>query len=175
MDLLHRRIVCELGLHSLYNSPRDTKILILQRFIRFFAFGGSTIVLALYLHAIHMPDAQIGLFMSLTLVGDVISFGLALLADGVGRKIVLGGGALLMVMSGVVFAVTGNFWFLLVAGVFGVISPKYVHFRPIVGFVYTNGAAITAGEKLVLSAPLRNPRWRILPSQKSEVISLLGM
>jgi MFS family permease len=105
----------------------------LQRFIRFFAFGGSTIVLALYLHAIHMPDAQIGLFMSLTLVGDVISFGLALLADGVGRKIILGGGALLMVMSGVVFAVTGNFWFLLAAGVFGVISPKYVPFHPIFG------------------------------------------
>ena len=120
LNILH-----ELGLHSLHNSPQDTKILILQRFIRFFAFGGSTIVLALYLHAIAIPDAQIGLFMSLTLVGDVISFGLTLFADGVGRKIVLGGGALLMVMSGVVFAFTGNFWCLLAASVFGVISPKY--------------------------------------------------
>lgn len=63
--------------------------------------------------------------MSLTLVGDVISFALTVLADGVGRKIVLGGGALLMVMSGVVFALTGNFWCLLAASVFGVISPKY--------------------------------------------------
>lgn len=64
--------------------------------------------------------------MSLTLVGDVISFALTLLADGVGRKIILGGGALLMVMSGVVFASTGNFWCLLAASVFGVISPKFV-------------------------------------------------
>jgi predicted MFS family arabinose efflux permease len=137
----------------------------LQRFIRFFAFGGSTIVLALYLHAISMPDAQIGLFMSLTLVGDVISFGLALLADGVGRKLVLGVGALLMVMSGVVFAVTGNFWCLLVASVFGVISPKYaLSFNLLFGFLYTNTAGIIAGEKLALSAPLRNPRWLILPS-----------
>jgi MFS family permease len=125
MAFLPLRILHELGLHSLHNSPRDTKILILQRFIRFFAFGGSTIVLALYLHAISISDTQIGLFMSLTLVGDVISFALTLLADGVGRKLVLGGGALLMVMSGVVFAVTGNFWCLLAASVFGVISPKY--------------------------------------------------
>ena len=83
-------------------------------------------MLALYLHAISISDTHIGLFMSLTLVGDVISFALTLLADGVGRKIILGGGALLMMMSGMVFAFTGNFWFLLAASVFGVISPKYV-------------------------------------------------
>jgi predicted MFS family arabinose efflux permease len=63
--------------------------------------------------------------MSLALVGDVISFGLALLADGIGRKVVLGFGALLMVFSGIVFAFSGNFWVLLAAGVVGVISPKY--------------------------------------------------
>jgi MFS family permease len=122
------QIFHELGLHSLYYSHRDTKILILQRFIRFFAFGGSTILLALYLHAISISDAQIGLFMSLTLISDVISFGLTVLADGVGRKLVLGGGAMLMVMSGVVFATTGNFWCLLGASVFGIISPKYVFY-----------------------------------------------
>jgi len=36
---------------------------------------------------------------------------------------------MLMVMSGVVFAVTGNFWCLLAASVFGVISPKYAPVR----------------------------------------------
>jgi MFS family permease len=132
MALFH--ILHELGLHSLHHSPWDTKILILQRFIRFFAFGGSTIVLALYLHAISISDTHIGLFMSLTLVGDVISFALTLLADGVGRKLILGAGALLMTMSGVVFAFTGNFWCLLAASVFGVISPKYVFFHLIFEF-----------------------------------------
>ena len=125
MSTVHHKIVTELGLHSLYHSPLDTKIIILQRFIRFFAFGGSTIVLALYLHAISISDTQIGLFLSLTLVGDIISFALTLFADGVGRKIVLGFGAGLMVMSGITFAATGNFWFLLAASVFGIISPKY--------------------------------------------------
>ncbi|KAH7323548.1 MFS transporter [Rhexocercosporidium sp. MPI-PUGE-AT-0058] len=120
----HERVIAELGLVSLIRAPRDTKLIILQRFTRFFAFGGSTIVLALYLHALKLPDSQIGLFMSLALVGDVISFGLALLADGIGRKVVLGFGALLMVFSGIVFAFSGNFWVLLAAGVVGVISPN---------------------------------------------------
>ena len=124
MHLL-QRFVAELGLISLVCAPRDTKLIILQRFTRFFAFGGSTIVLALYLHALKLPDSQIGLLMSLALVGDVISFGLALLADGIGRKVVLGFGALLMVFSGVIFAFSGNFWVLLAAGVVGIISPKY--------------------------------------------------
>jgi hypothetical protein len=121
---IHHKLLRELGLTSLWFSPLDTKILILQRFIRFFAFGGSTIVLALYLHAISLTDTQIGLFFSLTLVGDILSFGLTLLADGVGRKIILGAGAALMVGSGLAFAGSKGFWLLLAASVLGVISPN---------------------------------------------------
>ena len=64
--------------------------------------------------------------MSLTLVGDVISFALAMLADGIGRRVVLGVGCCLMALSGSVFAASGNFWALVVAGVVGIISPKFV-------------------------------------------------
>jgi hypothetical protein len=106
-----------LGLSSVHHSPLDTKLLILQRFTRFFAFGASTIVLVLYLHTLSIPDSRIGLFLSLTLVGDVLSFLLTLLADGAGRRRVLGLGAALMCMSGLIFAGTGNFWFLIIAGV----------------------------------------------------------
>ncbi len=123
---IHHTLLTELGLHSLYNSSPSTKLIILQRFIRFFAFGGSTIVLALYLHVLSFPDSRIGIFFSLTLVGDVLSFAFTLFADGVGRRIILGGGALLMVFSGVVFASTGSFWWLLCASVVGIISPKYI-------------------------------------------------
>ena len=123
MSALHHRILAELGLISLYHSPNDTKVLILQRFLRFFAFGGSTIVLALYLRALSFSETRIGLFMSLALIGDVLSFVLTLFADAVGRKLVLGGGALLMALSGVVFGVTSNYWLLLVVSVVGVISP----------------------------------------------------
>lgn len=119
----------ELGLVSLYNSPLDTKLLCSQRFVRLFAYGGSTLILASYLSSLGISDDRIGLFMTLTLVGDVvISFFLTLFADRLGRKAVLLLGSALMCGSGVVFALFGNYWVLLAAAVLGVISPGYVFF-----------------------------------------------
>lgn len=115
----------ELGLRTMYHSTRDVKFLCAQRFVRLFAYGGSTLILASYLSAIGVTDDRIGLFMTLTLVGDVvISFFLTLFADAIGRKAVLALGSALMAGSGVVFALSGNFWVLLAAAVFGVISPR---------------------------------------------------
>ncbi|KAL3461750.1 major facilitator superfamily domain-containing protein [Aspergillus heterothallicus] len=122
---LHAKILAELGLISLWQSPRDAKFLCAQRFVRFFAYGGSTLVLASYLSALNISDDRIGLFMTLTLVGDVaISFFLTLFADAMGRRAVLALGSALMVGSGVVFGLVGNYWVLLAAAVFGVISPS---------------------------------------------------
>jgi predicted MFS family arabinose efflux permease len=109
----------------MYHSTRDVKFLCAQRFVRLFAYGGSTLILASYLSAIGVTDDRIGLFMTLTLVGDVvISFFLTLFADAMGRKAVLALGSALMAASGVVFAMSGNYWVLLAAAVFGVISPR---------------------------------------------------
>jgi predicted MFS family arabinose efflux permease len=119
------RVLEELGLVSLYNSPFDTKLLCIQRFVRLFAYGGSTLVLVSYLNALGISDRRIGLFMTLTLVGDVIiSFGLTLIADGLGRRAILAMGAALMAASGLVFALTGNYWILLAAAILGVITPR---------------------------------------------------
>lgn len=61
--------------------------------------------------------------MTLTLLGDVfLGTFLTLIADRVGRRKILLGGSVLMIMSGVVFATFENFWILLVAAVLGVIS-----------------------------------------------------
>lgn len=115
----------ELGLVSLWNSKVDTKLLCLQRFIRLFAYGSSTLILVSYLSALHHSKARIGLFMTLTLVGDTaISLILTICADAVGRRAILGLGAALMAGSGVVFAMSGNYWVLLAAAVLGVISPS---------------------------------------------------
>lgn len=115
----------ELGLLTMYHSTRDVKFLCAQRFVRLFAYGGSTLILASYLSAIGVADDRIGLFMTLTLIGDVvISFFLTLFADAMGRKAVLALGSALMAGSGVVFAMSGNYWVLLAAAVFGVISPR---------------------------------------------------
>ncbi|KAJ5235838.1 hypothetical protein N7489_005929 [Penicillium chrysogenum] len=115
----------ELGLTTMWRSSLDVKLLCAQRFVRLFAYGGSTLILASYLSAMGISDDRIGLFMTLTLVGDVvISFFLTLFADAMGRKAVLSLGSVLMAGSGVIFALFGNFWILLAAAVFGVISPS---------------------------------------------------
>jgi len=63
--------------------------------------------------------------MTLTMAGDVlISLILTVFADAWGRKVVLGFGALLVSCSGAVFALSDNYWVLLVAAIFGVISPR---------------------------------------------------
>jgi predicted MFS family arabinose efflux permease len=115
----------EVGLVSLWISNHNTKLLCTQRFVRLFAYGGSTLVLVDYLQALGISRPRIGLFMTLTLVGDVgISFVLTMFADGLGRKAILAAGAALMAASGVVFALSGNYWVLLLAAIFGVISPR---------------------------------------------------
>jgi MFS family permease len=115
----------ELGLVSLYNSTLDTKLLCIQRFVRLFAYGASTLILVAYLTALEISQIRSGLFMTLTLIGDtIISFILTLFADALGRKATLALGAALMAGSGIIFALFGNYWVLLAAAIFGVISPR---------------------------------------------------
>ncbi|KAI4109120.1 MAG: hypothetical protein LQ339_001926 [Xanthoria mediterranea] len=118
-------LMSELGLYSILESSRDSKLLCLQRFVRLFAYGASTLILALYLSILGITDAKIGLFMSMTLWGDVvISFILTLFADGLGRRRILTLGSVLMTASGLVFTFSGNYWVLVAASIFGVISPS---------------------------------------------------
>ncbi|KAL1856131.1 hypothetical protein Plec18167_000246 [Paecilomyces lecythidis] len=119
------RVTDELGLVSMWKSSRDVKLLCAQRFVRLFAYGGSTLILVSYLSALDISEDRVGLFMTLTLAGDVIiSFFLTLFADKIGRKVVLAFGSALMASSGVIFALFSNYWILLAAAVFGVISPS---------------------------------------------------
>ncbi|KAJ5819626.1 Major facilitator superfamily domain general substrate transporter [Penicillium riverlandense] len=121
------KILGELGLATMWQSSRDIKLLCAQRFVRMFAYSGSTLILVSYLAAMGNSDDRIGLFMTLTLAGDVvISFFLTLCADTMGRRAILSLGCILMAGSGVVFARFNNYWVLLVAAVLGVISPRYV-------------------------------------------------
>lgn len=118
-------VVKELGLLSIWNSPLDVKLLCIQRFVRLFAYGATTLVLVLYLSELGISDQQIGLFMTLTLFGDVvISLFLTMFADRMGRKNVLALGAVMMTGSGIAFGLSGNYWVLLTAAIFGVISPR---------------------------------------------------
>lgn len=119
------RLKDELGLVALGHARRDTYLLLLTRTLRMFAYGSSTLMLALYFSALGHTDSRIGLFMTLTLVGDVlISLALTFVADALGRRRILLLGSLLMACSGGVFATTSSYWILLLAAVVGVISPS---------------------------------------------------
>ncbi|KAL8822638.1 MAG: hypothetical protein Q9191_006629 [Dirinaria sp. TL-2023a] len=118
------RVRDELGLSALFRASRDVKILCLQRFVRLFAYSGTTLILALRLAELGISDTKIGLFMTLTLIGDiVISVLLAFVADRIGRRNILVLGAAAIIASGLIFGLIDNFWVLLLGATIGVISP----------------------------------------------------
>ncbi|KAK5661351.1 hypothetical protein OQA88_11247 [Cercophora sp. LCS_1] len=121
----------ESGLHSLHTTGLDAYLIILSRSTRMFAYGASALVLALFFAELGISDAQIGLFMTLTLLGDVVlSLILTQIADRVGRRRTLFFGSVLMVASGTTFALCENYWVLLLAAVLGVISATGGDFGP---------------------------------------------
>jgi len=105
--------------------PLDARLLFAARIVRLFAYGFVAVVLVLYLSAIGLDGHRIGLLLSLTLAGDVIfSLYLTTRADALGRKRTLLVGALLMIGTAIVFAVTRDFTLLVIAATIGVISPS---------------------------------------------------
>jgi MFS family permease len=88
-----------------------------------FTAGIPSLILALFFASLDFPDSRIGVFMTLTLLGDVmLSLLLTLIADRLGRRRILFMGSIMMAGSGVVFALSESFWILLIAAVFGIIS-----------------------------------------------------
>src|SRR5207245_5672034 len=84
-----------------------------------------SVVLVFYLIGLGLSEAQTGLLLTLTLVGDtVVSLYLTTRADRIGRRCMLIVGAILMAAAGVAFACTHNFLILILAGTIGVLSPS---------------------------------------------------
>ncbi|KAK9371233.1 major facilitator superfamily domain-containing protein [Lipomyces kononenkoae] len=119
------RFAEEIGILTLIRASFDIHLLCFQRFIRMFAYGQVTIILALFFQNLGITQDKTGLFMTGTLLGDVvISFVLTIVADKIGRRKILALGAILMCMSGVTFSYASNYWILLIAAIVGVISPS---------------------------------------------------
>ncbi len=111
--------------NPLKNLTADGRLLFLTRFTRLFAYGALSVVLVLYLTQLGLSESQTGLLLTLTLVGDTfVSLFLTTRADRIGRRRMLIAGAFLMAGAGLMFAVTGNFLALIIAGTIGVISPS---------------------------------------------------
>ena len=110
---------------ALRRLTRDGGLLFATRFVRLFSYGALSVVLVFYLTGLGLNESQVGLLLTLTLLGDTaVSLVLTTQADRLGRRRMLVAGALLMAGAGLAFAVTSNFLFLVVAGTIGVISPS---------------------------------------------------
>lgn len=106
-------------------NRRDERLLFCTRIARLFAYGFLSVVLVLYLVEVGLSEMQIGLLLTLTLIGDtILSLCVTTTADWIGRRRMLFVGAGLMTFAGVLFALTNDFTFLLIAATIGVISPS---------------------------------------------------
>jgi len=104
---------------------KDGSLLFAARILRLFAYGMLGVVLVLYLTGIGLTESQAGLLLTLTLLGDTtVSLLLTTRADRLGRRWTLIGGAALLTIAGIVFALTKNFAVLVIAGTIGIISPS---------------------------------------------------
>ncbi len=104
---------------------RDVVLLFITRAIRMFGYGLLSVVLVLYLTALGMSAAEVGLLLALTLLGDAaVSLWLTTHADRIGRRRVLVAGAGLMLAAGFTFVATPIYAVLVVAATIGVISPS---------------------------------------------------
>src|SRR6476646_8710478 len=120
---------------------RDARLLFAARAGRRFSYGLISLALVLYLAAVGLPAAQIGLLLALTLAGDaVVSLWLTTHADRVGRRRVLIIGAILVLFAAAVFVATDLFLVLALAATIGVISPSGNEVGP---FLAVENAALT--------------------------------
>ncbi len=127
---------------------KDGSILFVTRMVRLFAYGSLSVILLVYLAQIGLSDTQIGLLLTLTLLGDtIISLWLTTRADCAGRRRMLLAGAGLMVFGGTLFALTTNFAVLLIAAIIGVISPSGYEVGPFLSIEQSALSNIIPDEK----------------------------
>ncbi len=137
-----------LHLNSLSSLTADERLLFATRMVRLFAYGFLSVVLVLYLAQVGLTTTQIGLLLTLTLVGDtVISLWITTRADQIGRRRMLLVGAGLMLFAGLLFAVTRNFLLLIFAATIGVISPSGREVGPFLAIEQAALSQLVANEK----------------------------
>ena len=127
---------------------RDGSFLFITRIARMFGYGFLSVVLVLYLEQVGLSQVQIGLLLTLTLIGDtIISLWITTNADRIGRRRMLLVGAILMVFAGLLFAITRNFVFLLIAATIGVISPSGYEVGPFLSIEQAALSQIVSNER----------------------------
>lgn len=116
-------------------------LLFITKFMRMFSYGSLAPIFYNYLLKVGFSIERVGILMTAILLGDfLITLNLTTRADTFGRKNVLLIGALLKFGAGICFALSNNFWILIIAGIIGVISTSGGEIGP---FVSVEQASLT--------------------------------
>jgi MFS family permease len=114
------------------SATRDASLLLASRALRAFGDGVISIVLPAYLLARGCTPAQVGILITMTLLGSAASTLLiGFLASRYARKGLLLALSLLMVATGLAFASVGDFWPLVVVAFLGTVNPSTGDVSPI--------------------------------------------
>lgn len=101
----------------------DGKKLLATRVLRTFGYGYLAVILALYLQALGIDAFRIGVIVTAAIAGSaVMTIFWSLIADRFGRRRTAVTMAALMAVGGLLFAVTDNYWLLLIGAFTGTIS-----------------------------------------------------
>ncbi len=101
----------------------DGKKLLVTRVMRTFAYGYLATVIGLYLDKLGLSPTEIGLVLTAAIAGSALmTVFWSIMADRFGRRRTVATMALLMAVGGLIFALTDEFWVLLLAGFTGTIS-----------------------------------------------------
>ena len=127
---------------------RDIPLLFTTRVIRMFGYGFLSVVLALYLAKRGLGEGEIGMLLTLTLAGDAaITLWITTSADRLGRRRMLVFGAGLMIISGLIFSLTGNYILLVATAIIGVISPSGNEIGPFLSIEQASLSQLVPDEK----------------------------
>ncbi len=112
---------------------RDGKLLLAANIARMFGFGFVSIILAIYLKSAGYDALFTGIIITATLVSSsFFTFFASLYADRIGRRKILMLFSGLMVIAGLIFALTTDYYLLLVAALIGLINATGVNFGPFI-------------------------------------------
>ncbi|MGE3474105.1 MAG: MFS transporter, partial [Vicinamibacterales bacterium] len=149
---------------------RDVAVLFAARGLRLAAYGALSVVLVFYLTGLGLTEPQVGLLLTLTLLGDTaVSLAVTTHADRLGRRRMLTLSAGLMAGAGVVFISTDAFWLLVLAATIGVISPSGQEVGP---FLPVEQAALTRA--VPADARTRVFAWYTLAGALATSVGALG-
>jgi MFS family permease len=102
---------------------RDTRLIVLMRGLRSFAYGMLAVLLGVTLNQAGLTPAAIGALITVSLAGDVVgTYLIGLFADQWGRRRTLACLSLLMAGTGLIFGLTPNMVLLSLAAFFGTLG-----------------------------------------------------